>query len=55
MDTAADAGEFADAYGSIADGLPFPATVVDLGDDEVLVAHASSEELLDQAVEAAGG
>ena len=54
-DTAADAGEFADAYGLIADALPFPATVVDLGDDEVLVAHASSEELLDQAVEAAGG
>ena len=37
------------------DALPFPATVLQLPGGDVLVAHASTDELLDQAVEAGGG
>ncbi len=54
-DTPADATEFADAYRGIVDELGFPAVVIELDDDEVLVAHASSEEILRSTVDAAGG
>ncbi len=52
-DTPADAAEFAGAYESILDELPFPASVTELAGGEVLVAHASSDELLAQTVSAA--
>ena len=52
-DSAADATEFADAYQIVVDGLDFPASVTELPNGEVLVAHASSEQLLDQTVDAA--
>jgi hypothetical protein len=54
-DTPADADEFAEAYRQVLPSLPMPATVVDLADDEVLVAHAATDDLLRRAVEAAGG
>jgi hypothetical protein len=52
-DSADDAAEFADAYESIVGELPFPASVTELPDGEILVAHASSEELLAQTLDAA--
>ena len=52
-DSAADATEFADAYQIVVDGVDFPASVAELPNGEVLVAHASSEQLLDQTVDAA--
>ena len=52
-DSAADATEFAEAYQIVVDGLDFPASVTELPNGEVLVAHASSEQLLDQTVDAA--
>lgn len=52
-DSAADATEFAAAYRIVVDGLDFPASVTELPNGEVLVAHASSEQLLDQTVDAA--
>lgn len=52
-DTEADAAEFADAYGSIVDELPFPASVTRLGNGDILVAHASSAALLAETVAAA--
>jgi hypothetical protein len=52
-DSAADAAAFADAYQIVVDGLDFPASVTELPNGEVLVAHASSEQLLDQTVDAA--
>jgi hypothetical protein len=52
-DTAADAREFVDAYEIVVDGLDFPATVELLPGGQVLVAHASSETLLAQTVDAA--
>lgn len=53
-DTAADGDEFLETYRQVIDALPFPAVVMEVGDD-VLVAHASDEALLRQAVAAAGG
>ena len=47
------AAEFVDAYRIVVEGLDFPASVTELPNGQVLVAHASSEELLDQAVDAA--
>ncbi len=52
-DTADDAGEFASAYATVVDSLDFAATVIDLPDGDVLVVHASSDEILAQAIEAA--
>lgn len=45
-DTAADADEFATAYGSV--NLSFPHRLVRVADDEVLVLQASSEAALDR-------
>jgi hypothetical protein len=53
-DSATDAQEFAAAYASVADALPFPAVVQAIGDDEVLVVHASDDDLLNQVADAAG-
>ena len=52
-DSTADATEFAEAYRIVVDGLDFPASVTELPSGEVLVAHASSEQVLDQTVDAA--
>jgi hypothetical protein len=52
-DSATDAEEFADAYATVADALPFPAVVRAIGDDEVLVVHASDDDLLKQVADAA--
>ncbi|MCC6617677.1 MAG: hypothetical protein IT341_01415 [Chloroflexi bacterium] len=54
-DTPADADEFADAYASIVDSLGFPATVEPLANGEVLVLHASSDDVLRAARDSAGG
>ena len=51
-DGAADAGEFVDAYATVVDELPFPAVVREVG-GEALVVHASTDELLDEALAAA--
>jgi hypothetical protein len=53
-DTPADAAEFVAAYEVALASLDFPASVTALPDGQVLVAHASSEELLAQTVDAAG-
>jgi hypothetical protein len=52
-DSATDAEEFADAYATVADALPFPAVVRAIGDDDVLVVHASDDDLLKQVADAA--
>ena len=52
-DSAEDATEFADAYGAVAATLPFPAAVRSIGDSEVLVVHASTEDLLKQVADGA--
>ncbi len=52
-DTPGDADEFVAAYRTAIDQLDFPATVTELPTGEVLVAHASTDELLDQTVDAA--
>ena len=52
-DTDADAAAFVDAYEIAVDGLDFPASVELLPSGDVLVAHASSEALLAQTVDAA--
>lgn len=52
-DSPADATEFVDAYQIVVDSLDFPASVTELPNGEVLVAHGSDEQLLDQAVDAA--
>ena len=54
-DTPADAAEFVAAYEVALGSLDFPASVTSLADGQVLVAHASSEELLAETVAAAGG
>ena len=54
-DSAADATEFAGAYASVLDVLPFPASVTELPSGEILVAHASDDALLDQVESIAGG
>ena len=52
-----DAGEFVNAYGTAIGQRPlgFPASVVELADGQVLVVHASSQELHDQVLALAGG
>ena len=52
-DSAGDATEFADAYQVVVDGLGFAASVTELPNGEVLVVHASDDELHDQTVDAA--
>ena len=53
-DTPEDADEFADAYNSVISGLGFPASVTRVDDDEVLIAHGSSPDVLRRTIEAAG-
>ncbi len=45
-ETPEDATEFADAYETVVDALPFPAEVVAINETEVLVVHASTDDLL---------
>jgi hypothetical protein len=52
-DSPADAAEFRAAYEMVVDALDFPASVTELSGGEILVAHASTEELLRQTVDAA--
>ena len=52
-DTPEDADEFADAYNSVVSGLGFPASVIRVDEDEVLIAHGSSPDVLRRAIEAA--
>ncbi len=52
-DSTDDAAEFLAAYESVVDSLDFPASVTELPSGEILVAHASSEDLLVQTVAAA--
>lgn len=53
-DTPADADEFASAYEQVAPTLGFSASVERLADGDVLVVHASDDDLLRRAAEAAG-
>jgi hypothetical protein len=53
-DTPEDADEFEDAYTSVVSGLGFPASVTRVDDDEVLVVHGSSPDVLRRTVEAVG-
>jgi hypothetical protein len=52
-DSPVDASEFLVAYETIVDGLDFPASVTELPNGEILVAHASTEDLLRQTIDAA--
>lgn len=52
-DSTDDADEFLAAYETVVQGLDFPASVTELPNGEVLVAHASSEALLTQTVDVA--
>lgn len=52
-DSAADAAEFRDAYEAVVATLPFPAAVRAVGDTEVLVVHASTEDLLKRVADEA--
>ena len=52
-ESAADAAEFQAAYETVVDALDFPASVTTLSNGEILVAHASTEDLLGQTVDAA--
>ncbi|MGH2381806.1 MAG: hypothetical protein ACRDG7_11370 [Candidatus Limnocylindria bacterium] len=52
-DSPTDADEFLAAYGTVVDGLDFPASVTELLNGEILVVHASTDELLAQTVAAA--
>ena len=52
-DSADDAAEFLAAYETVVDSLDFPASVTELPSGEILVAHASSEDLLAQTVDTA--
>jgi hypothetical protein len=52
-DSPEDAAEFLAAYETVADGLDFPASVTELANGQILVAHASSVELLRQTIDAA--
>ena len=52
-DSPQEAAEFVDAYQIVVDGLDFSASVTELPNGEVLVVHASDEDLLDQTVDAA--
>ena len=53
-DTPADADEFEDAYNSVISGLGFEASVTRVDEDEVLIAHGSSQDVLRRTIEAAG-
>ena len=52
-DTADDAAQFLDAYETVIGSLDFPASVTELPSGEILVAHASTDDLLAQTVDAA--
>jgi hypothetical protein len=52
-DAATDANEFVAAYEQVLDELDFPASVTELSNGDVLVAHASTDALLAQTVDAA--
>ena len=52
-DTAEDATEFADAYAAVVETLPFPAAVRTIGGTEVLVVHASTDDLLKRVADGA--
>jgi hypothetical protein len=52
-DSPADTDEFVDAYTAAMASLGFPASVTELDDTEVLVAHGSTQEILRQTVAAA--
>ena len=52
-DTPEDAAEFVAAYESVIGELPFPALVSSVGADEVLVVHASNDDILRQVAGAA--
>jgi hypothetical protein len=52
-DSPADALEFQAAYETVVDALDFPASVTHLSTGQILVAHASTEDLLRQTVDAA--
>ena len=52
-DSPEDAAEFLAAYETVTDGLDFPASVTELANGQILVAHASSVELLRQTIDAA--
>jgi hypothetical protein len=52
-DTPEDATEFADAWGAVAETLPFPTIVRSIGDTEMLVVHAATDGLLRQVVDGA--
>lgn len=52
-DTAEDATEFADAYAAVVETLPFPAAVRAVSDTEVLIVHASTDDLLKQVADGA--
>ena len=54
-DTPADAVEFVDAYSTAISGFDFPASVTQLGDGDVLVAHGSSDTILRRVTDIAGG
>jgi hypothetical protein len=54
-DTPGDADEFADAYNSVVPSLGFPASVTRIDDDEMLIAHGSSPDVLRRVMETAGG
>jgi hypothetical protein len=51
-DAPSDASEFLEAYRTVAGPLPFSATAGEVG-GEILVVHASSDELMLRTVEAA--
>jgi hypothetical protein len=52
-DSAEDATEFASAYEEVISQLSFPAVVITLSADEVLIVHASDDAILRQVVDAA--
>jgi hypothetical protein len=52
-DSPTDAREFADAYATVLDKLPFPARLVSLSATEQLIVHASSDALLETTIAAA--
>jgi hypothetical protein len=54
-DTPADADEFVSAYSTAIQDIGFPASVTELDDGDVLVAHGSSAEILRRTVDAADG
>jgi hypothetical protein len=51
-DSAAEAEEFAAAYARVSPGFDFPVQLVSVSDTEHLVVHASSDEILDEALAA---